>query len=743
MAKWFTQLLLGCVIGLFGVLAYLLPFEEKSGLFWLFHLRGAISAPNDVIVVAIDQPSATQLDLPLTPRLWPRELHARLIDKLIQAGARVIVFDLIFDTPSPIPENDEKLAHAMKMAGNVVLVERLVYRDSGALLEKEQTDHRILQEGPAQLLPVIADAARAQAPFPLPKTERVNDYWTFKASAGDMPTTPIIALQLFALPLYGDFIRLLHRIDPALAAQLPAHANDMDIEELIFTLRHIFVDNLRITGQVQAELNRDMALNSTEKRIIGSLLNLYSGHEKNYLNFYGPPRSITTVPYYQVLQFDEANITKNLPAGIDFKDKVVFVGFSGTTQFEQDIVRDDYHTVFSSPDGIFISGVEIAATAFANLLENKPVRPLPLSGGLGILFLLGFFMGIAFLILSTRQSVVLGIFVILINTVSAHYLFKEAAVWLPIVTLFIQTLLAFMLAEMLKHHSAQIKSEQLEIQLADVRKSLGSSYPSKTIEKILRDHDEQGIYSPCLTTDVAGYTTLSELIDSKELGELISEYRDVLKNPIKQHHGHIMDMIADSMLAIWVDHPENSALRTQACRASLDLVAAVERFNQSRSDSGFSLPTRIGLHFGEMSLRRGDGSYNVVGDVVNTANRIQGANKILGTRILLSGQIIDGLDDFLTRSLGNFLLPGKTLPVELLELITYQQSVSEEQLWLCEIFAQALGAYQSLKWAEASRDFSKILKVFPTDGPTHYFLKLCQNEPPAGPWDPVSRITSK
>ena len=115
MEKWFKQLLLGSFIGLFGVLLYLLPLgltlEEKFGLNWLFHLRGAITAPDDVVVVAIDQPSATQLDLPITPRLWPRDLHASLIDKLSEAGARIIIFDLIFDTPSAIPENDEKLAH--------------------------------------------------------------------------------------------------------------------------------------------------------------------------------------------------------------------------------------------------------------------------------------------------------------------------------------------------------------------------------------------------------------------------------------------------------------------------------------------------------------------------------------------------------------------------------------------------------------------------------------------------------
>jgi len=749
MAKWFKQLFLGSFIGLFGVLIYLLPFglalEEKFGLNWLFHLRGAITAPDDVVVVAIDQPSASQLDLPITPRLWPRDLHARLIDKLSEAGARVIIFDLIFDTPSAIPENDKKLAHAIKAAGNVVLIERLIYRDTGLLIDDEQTQNRIFEEGPAPLLPIIADAAGARAPFPLPKAERVNNYWTFKASAGDIPTAPVIALQIFTLPIYDDFVRLLHTVDPKITAQLPPHSKNIDIEDLLLTLRHIFTNRPQITQKIQAELNRDSNMNLTEKKMVTSLLNLYSSHEKNYLNFYGPPRSITTVPYYQVLQLHENNIDKNLPEGIDFKDKVVFVGFSGATQPEQDIVRDDYHTVFSNPDGLFISGVEIAATAFANLLENKPIRPLALSGALGILFLLGFVMGIVFLLLSTRESIVLGIFVISIYTFCAHYLFKEAAIWLPVMIPLSQILLAFILAEIQKHHLEKRKSKQLEIQLTEIRKSLGSSYPNKTVEKILGNKDEQGIFSPCLTTDVAGYTTLSELMVSRDLGQLINEYRDVLKNPIRQHDGHIMDMIADSMLAIWIDDPENSALRAKACQTSLDLAAAVERFNQSQSDSRLLLPTRIGLHFGEMSLRRGDGSYNVIGDVVNTANRIQGANKVLKTRILLSSEVVDGLDGFLTRSLGDFILPGKTIPVKLLELVAYRQSASEEQLWLCEIFMRALNAYQLQRWIEASQGFYNILKVFPTDGPTQFFLSLClryKDEPPTVSW-PTSRIDNK
>ena len=147
-----------------------------------------------------------------------------------------------------------------------------------------------------------------------------------------------------------------------------------------------------------------------------------------------------------------------------------------------------------------------------------------------------------------------------------------------------------------------------------------------------------------------------------------------------------------------------------------------------------------------MSLRRGDGNYNVIGDVVNTANRIQGANKVLKTQILLSSDVLDGLDGFLVRALGGFVLPGRIQPVNLFELITYQQSASKEQLWLCEIFAQALSAYQLQKWAQANQGFSNILNVFPTDGPAQFFLSLClkyKDQPPTDPWDSISKIDSK
>ena len=92
-------LLLGGLVGLSGILIALTPagrwLEEEIGLVWLFQLRGPIAPPNDVVVVSIDRASSKQLDLPNKPRLWPRLLHAQLVDKLREHGAAVIFFDII------------------------------------------------------------------------------------------------------------------------------------------------------------------------------------------------------------------------------------------------------------------------------------------------------------------------------------------------------------------------------------------------------------------------------------------------------------------------------------------------------------------------------------------------------------------------------------------------------------------------------------------------------------------------
>ncbi|MFQ5960633.1 MAG: CHASE2 domain-containing protein [Candidatus Methylomirabilales bacterium] len=104
----------------------LLSLLELKGLDLLFLLRGPLRPPNEVVVVAIDEPSFAEISVQWP---WPRSLHARLIEQLKKAGAKVIGFDVLFAERSE-PAEDKALQRAIREAGNVVLVsERAVIDD--------------------------------------------------------------------------------------------------------------------------------------------------------------------------------------------------------------------------------------------------------------------------------------------------------------------------------------------------------------------------------------------------------------------------------------------------------------------------------------------------------------------------------------------------------------------------------------------------------------------------------------
>ncbi|MGZ8947609.1 MAG: adenylate/guanylate cyclase domain-containing protein, partial [Methylococcaceae bacterium] len=139
----------------------------------------------------------------------------------------------------------------------------------------------------------------------------------------------------------------------------------------------------------------------------------------------------------------------------------------------------------------------------------------------------------------------------------------------------------------------------------------------------------------------------------------------------------------------------------------------------------------MGLHFGEMRLGNVGAAdhyeYRAIGDTVNTATRIEGLNKKLGTHILVSGNVIDALPDFFTREMGVFILPGKTLPITIFELTDLLSRAETRQAQLAQLFAAALRLFQHHQWPEALQAFNDIARHYPNDGPTRFYINYLQN----------------
>ena len=302
---------LGLLVAITGLVTSFFYFshelEEDAGLGLLFKLRGIRAAPPDAVVISIDRESSEHLNIPDNPDKWPRSLHGRLVEKLAHEGAAVITFDVHFLEPRSI-NDDIFFAEAVKKSRNVVLADVLLAKEVPSNMNGSfSAEHSIVKI--SKPMPLLGSSAVATAPFVLPRIPfKVNQYWTFQTEAGDVPTFPVVAFQLFSMNVYEDFVRLLEKINPMQAGKLPRDAdaaiNTRGVQRLMRDIREIFESDPSIAVKMLDDLehSNSLSLDGKKGRLIQSLVKLYGDPNRRYLNYYGPPRTVTTIPYYQALQ---------------------------------------------------------------------------------------------------------------------------------------------------------------------------------------------------------------------------------------------------------------------------------------------------------------------------------------------------------------------------------------------------------------------------------------------------------
>ena len=703
-------LVLGFLLAVSGLLVYALPvgfsLEEEVALDFLFNQRQQDPSPENVILVSINNAASQHFDLVNDPARWPRELHARLIDTLSTAGAAVIAFDVFFHQAKD-NEQDMRLANAMRQAGNVLIFSKLHREVQPFDMDSEYNLERLI-------LPLASfnQAAADSAPFVLPKVPvLVNQFWTFHTSAGGTPSLPSVALEYYVAQDHSVLLALFSEFSPHPATLLKESLEGLTRSERVVEIRHFFKQQSVVTQKLLEILSR--APDSAALRRLQALLALYIGPDRRYLNFYGPPQSIPTLSYHDVLSATEEQLAI-------FKDKVVFVGFAEAQQPEQ---KDSFYTVFSQESGLDISGVEIAATAFANLLRQENLRlPEPLAY-IAIIAVYGLLLAW----LSSFYSTPLSIFMIfssaVLYTLLCLYLFTHIALWLPLfIPVLVQTPLALFIGLLWRHRLLSHERRR-------IRQAFGYYLPDHVVEELahsprnVSEHSEQ-MFGVCLASDAAQYTELAESLTPKNLSKYMHNYYERLFKPVREHGGTVTDVVGDAMLAIWSARQPERRLRYQACVAALQAL----RSEQVPSD-GPMLRTRMGLHAGEIMMGNIGAldhyEYRAMGDIVNTASRIEGLNKQLGTSLLVSDAVLEGLDGLIYRELGLFRMVGKQTAISIYELLGLQSDASQFFEKLCEYFSAGLHAYQNRDWQAALNNFQQVLQLHPNDGPSRYYIARC------------------
>ncbi len=723
-----TACAIGLMAGGLGLLLELTPvgaaIEERFGLSWLFAVRGPLAAPADTVVVSLDRESAEKLGLPEKIGDWPRVVYARLIERLVAAGAAVIAFDVVFDRPRA-PADDQALAQAIAASGRVVLFEYL-YEDFRWLLGRNGKVAGLLagkQLRPP--LPALAAGAVGSAPFPLPRTtERVSQFFAFASDLEARPTLPAVALQRYALPVLEDWTRLLAAAglppgDPAAAPGRLAGAEALTA--YMQALRRAFVADQGLAARLRAALAQ-AAPDARTNRLLAALIELYDGPDSRYLNYYGPVGRIRTLSLHRLLEATPA------PA-LDLAGKVVLVGQSELINANQ----DGFVTVFEGPQSARMGGVEIAATALANLLDGRLLEPaaLPLTA----IWIMGFglLVGLIAGLLPGSLAVPLTLAFAGIAYFGAQMAFTYAHLWLPVsVPLLVQLPLGLVAGLLLQYRAAQRAR-------ANISHGLRYYLPAKVASGLAAARVDpsalkEQLFATCMVTDAHHFTTLAESMAPDRLSAFLDRYFEILFGIIERHGGLVTDVIGDGMTCVWTAPPPEC--RRQACLAALEIDREVIAFN--RRFEPLALPTRIGINAGEVMVGNVGGSgrfaYSVVGDCVNTASRIESVNQQLGTRVLASEIVVGDLPELRLRPLGRFLPVGKTRPLRLAEIVGRAGEPHDARLLAS--FAAGLARFEAGCWSEAAEAFAAILAEHPQDGPARFYLDWCRRYQAGAPLPP-------
>ncbi len=350
-----------------------------------------------------------------------------------------------------------------------------------------------------------------------------------------------------------------------------------------------------------------------------------------------------------------------------FKDKIVLIGADLSIT---DRHRTPFAAVLEGNNGS-LPGIVIDAEAIAQLLDNRSVRkPVPQ---------LAFALVLAIAVIGALLGAVdigplarfgAAIVFVIAAWVGGFALFHHNRIELPLVAPTLAFGLAISAMDSLGGRLARRQREFI--------KSAFSRYVSpKIVSELIRNPEALALRGErrdvtLLFTDVAAFTSMAEAIDSEELGPLMNSYFDGICRIVLKYDGTVDKFIGDAVFAIFnapVEQPDH-AERAVKCALDINRFARAFCVEQRARSIDFGI-TRVGVHTGR-ALVGNFGStarmeYTALGDVVNTAARLEGINKVFGSHICASDATRAACTSLRFRPLGRVLLRGKTTPITVFE----------------------------------------------------------------------------
>ena len=405
------------------------------------------------------------------------------------------------------------------------------------------------------------------------------------------------------------------------------------------------------------------------------------------------------------------------------------------------------HDIFTSPIGE-VYGIEFLADTIMTLMKNAPIRPASSQNEILVLLILFIFFVIVALIPKYENL----LFLLIIAAYTGFGVFTY--VYYGVAFSMSYALIACVLST----GTINLYLFMMERKQKGFIKGAFSQYLSPTvIDQIVENPDmlELGGEKRELTpffSDIQGFSTISEGLTPEELVQLLNEYLTAMCDIISSHQGTIDKFEGDAIIAFWGAPLELPNHATVACHATIEMQQrGVELRKMLREQNRPLLFTRMGLNSGPVvvgnmgSAERMD--YTMMGDVVNLAARLEGANKFYKTFSMISGSTYElAKDDIDSRQLDIIRVVGKNEPVAVHELLARKNETSSEMSGVVEQYMKGLKLYQDRNFSDAIAEFEKVLTIDSEDGPSQTYIKRCGmflESPPEKDWDGVFTFTEK
>ena len=492
-----------------------------------------------------------------------------------------------------------------------------------------------------------------------------------------------------------------------------------------------------LAGEVQPKEGTRDASSSLAMRAAEKLgpVELSQPFEPHLFRYTGPPGTFPVIPLYEIFTSWESNFDN----GARFNGKVVIVGDAWT------MLHDDHPTPFGR-----MPGAEIHLNAINALLHHAFLHELPQWIGY-LLMALAVVAAWLLTVLVKKiwlRAFAFGLFV-------AAYLYSVTLIYnyADTIVLAFPPALAFGVAGFVSF-VYDFTNETLE--KLRIRRTL-EAYVSKDVVREVLDNPESYLSKlggeresvALIVTDLRGFTTMSEEMDSTQLVAQLNEYLSLMVDDIFSRRGSVDKFIGDAILAVWGHVKSEGPAQdvTLAIEAALLMKESLRRLNADWEKRGLrTFHMGCGVNFGEVIFGNIGSSRKmeptVIGDAVNVTSRLEGLTKDYGRDLLVGEAAADLVEDtYRLQFVDRVTMKGKTKPLRIYSVVSLSNEPVEPQMAAyLEAYELAQASYSAGSLREAKALFENSLQYRPDDLLVRMYIERCTTlleRPSAKEWTGV------